>query len=128
VASLPALCTTKKRPVKSAIKIDPSTKKKKEREGRKTDGRSSEDQLTHCVDPKAGLRGDHEHASRLRMDVVARVLGHEHPNVLDGWVNFFLKSHGFAKGAAYSENLTKALARPTCLSILSRETARSRDA
>ena len=46
-----------------------------------------EDQPTHCVDPKAGLRGDHEHASRLRMDVVARVLWHEHPNVRfrHGW-------------------------------------------
>ena len=31
------------------------------------------------MDPKTRLRGDHEHASRLRMHVVARVLGHEHP-------------------------------------------------
>jgi len=43
------------------------------------EGEQQQQQKTHCMDPKAGLRGDHEHASRLRMHVVARVLGHEHP-------------------------------------------------
>lgn len=62
-------------PVESAIKILCAKKG--------VEGCSSREQ-THRVDPKAGLGGDHEHASRLRMDIVARVFRHKHPTFPTG--------------------------------------------
>lgn len=69
--------------------------------------------------PEVGLRGHHDHPAGLRMRVLAYIGRAEHS------VETLHTAQCNRMFVTYPVKFTRAFARPTCLSILSRDTALS---